>query len=87
MIGESRQTAPPECHPRQLVIVCPTQHTSLRRRIMFDRLGVVIPPQPTKLYGRLRILHTSLIAPVSSLPDRKKLAIKKPDRITEKELK
>jgi hypothetical protein len=28
---------------------------------MFDRLGVVIPPQPTKLYGRLRILHTGLM--------------------------
>jgi hypothetical protein len=54
---------------------------------MFDRLGVVIPSQPTKLYGRLRILHTGLIVPGASLPDRKNLAIKKPDRNTEKELK
>jgi hypothetical protein len=87
MIGEPRQTVPPECHPRPLVNVCATQHTSLRHRIMFDRLGVVIPSQPTKLYGRLRILHTGLIVPGASLPDRKNLAIKKPDRNTEKELK
>ena len=80
MIGEPRQTAgPPSCHPRPLVIVCPTQHTSLRRRIMFGRLGVVIPPSPrnyTEGFGDL--------TPVSPLrahryPIVKKLAIKKPD--------
>jgi hypothetical protein len=67
--------------------ICLTQHTSIETQDHdIGRAGVVIPPRPTKLYGRLRRPHTGLSAWAHRYPIVKKFAIKKPDRNTEKEL-
>ena len=58
----SADRGPPELSSSTTRDCLPDPAHFMRRRIIFGRLGVVIPLRPTKLYGRLRGPHTGLDA-------------------------